>query len=83
MQVPDLHVERATRKDPKKRYPDMEARLVYYERHPEEIADRVDELDELDEEWDIERMIEANGSTLAFSGVTLAATVDRRWLALP
>ena len=39
-------------------------------------------LKELDEEWDIERAIEAN-SALAFTGVVLGATADRRWLILP
>lgn len=40
-------------------------------------------LRELDDEWDVERTLEANASTLAFTGVVLGATVDRRWLALP
>jgi hypothetical protein len=40
-------------------------------------------LDELGREWDIERTLEANASTLAFAGVVLGATVDRRWLAVP
>jgi hypothetical protein len=40
-------------------------------------------LRELDREWDIERALEANASALAFTGVVLAATVDKRWLALP
>ncbi|MDW9689191.1 hypothetical protein GHL01_03930 [Sinorhizobium meliloti] len=58
----------------------MEERLAYYETHPDQIAAR---LAELDREWDIERTLEANASTLAFTGTMLAATVDRRWLALP
>ncbi|CAD7032148.1 hypothetical protein REJC140_03013 [Pseudorhizobium endolithicum] len=58
----------------------MEERLAYYETHPDQIAVR---LAELDREWDIERTLEANASTLAFTGTMLAATVDRRWLALP
>ncbi|HEV7435802.1 MAG TPA: hypothetical protein VGO22_13160 [Pseudorhizobium sp.] len=58
----------------------MEERLAYYETHPDQIATR---LAELDREWDIERTLEANASTLAFTGTMLAATVDRRWLALP
>lgn len=39
-------------------------------------------LRELDLEWDIERAIEANASTLILSGGILALTVDRRfaWL---
>lgn len=40
-------------------------------------------LNELDQEWDIERAIEANASTVSLLGLTLAATVSRRWLALP
>ena len=48
--------------------------------HRERIGSR---LRELDEEWDVERTLEANASTLAFTGVVLAAAVDRRWLALP
>lgn len=48
--------------------------------HPEGIDRR---LHELDQEWDVERTLEANASTLAFTGVMLGATVDKRWLALP
>ncbi|KNY31835.1 MULTISPECIES: hypothetical protein [Rhizobiaceae] len=59
---------------------EMEKRLAYYETHPDQIPTR---LEELDREWDIERTLEANASTLAFTGTMLAATVDRRWLALP
>jgi hypothetical protein len=59
---------------------ETEQRLVYFEAHRDEIGDR---LTELDREWDIERTIEANASTLAFAGVFLGSTVDRRWLALP
>ena len=40
-------------------------------------------LRELDQEWDIERTLEANAATLAFTGVVLGAAVDKRWLALP
>jgi hypothetical protein len=57
-----------------------ERRVHYYERHPDEIPDR---LRELDEEWDIERAIEANASALAFLGVALGASRDKRWLILP
>jgi hypothetical protein len=59
---------------------ETEDRLAYFADHPEEIAAR---LNELDREWDIERTIEANASTLAFTGVALGAALDRRWLALP
>ena len=59
---------------------ETERRLAYYETHSDEIPAR---LAELDREWDIERTLEANASTLAFTGVLLGTTVDRRWLALP
>jgi hypothetical protein len=55
-------------------------RVRYYERHQGEIPQR---LRDLDEEWDIERAIEANASALAFLGIALGATRDRRWLMLP
>src|SRR6187401_716222 len=40
-------------------------------------------LQELDQEWDIERAIEANASTLALVGLGLGATVDKRFFVLP
>lgn len=44
------------------------------------IAER---LDELNEEWDIERVLEANASIVSLVGLTLGATVDRKWFILP
>lgn len=55
-------------------------RVTYYDAHPNEISAR---LAELDEEWDVERAIEANASVLAFAGVAMATSGDRRWLILP
>jgi hypothetical protein len=40
-------------------------------------------LAELDREWDIERTLEANAATASLMGLTLGATVDRRWFILP
>jgi hypothetical protein len=40
-------------------------------------------LRELDEEWDIERAIQANAATLALSGTVLSMIHDRRWSILP
>ena len=40
-------------------------------------------LQELDEEWDIERTLEANAATASLIGLTLGATVDRRWYLFP
>jgi hypothetical protein len=40
-------------------------------------------LQELEEEWDIERTLEANAATASLIGLTLGATVDRRWFLFP
>jgi hypothetical protein len=59
---------------------ETEERVHELAANPGAIPDR---LRELDEEWDIERLLEANASVLAFSGAALGASVDRRWLAVP
>lgn len=59
---------------------DMEHRLWYYLDHPEEIGQR---LEELDREWDMERVLEANAATIALTGVLLTATLGRRFLFVP
>lgn len=59
---------------------DMEDCLHYYADHPEEIDARIDELER---EWDIERAIEANASSLMLIGLGLGATVDRKFFLLP
>lgn len=40
-------------------------------------------IKELDQEWDIERVLEVNASTLALTGLLLGVTVNRKWLMLP
>ena len=55
-------------------------RVRHFAAHPAGIGRR---LQELDEEWDIERVLEANAASIAFSGTLLAATVHKRWLVLP
>ncbi len=47
---------------------------------PAAIARR---LRELNAEWDIERTLEANAATASLIGLTLGATVDRRWYLFP
>jgi len=37
----------------------------------------------MEREWDVERVLEANASTLAFIGVVLGVTVHKRWLLVP
>ena len=69
----DEDINRASRKE-------TQARLSYFAKPPEKIDER---LEELDREWDIERALEANASSLALVGLALGLTSDRRWLALP
>ena len=38
---------------------------------------------ELEKEWDIERVLEANAASFALLGMGLGITVDRKWLLLP
>src|SRR5579884_3285142 len=40
-------------------------------------------LRQLDEEWDIERTLEANASTISLAGLALGVFVNRRFLILP
>ncbi len=40
-------------------------------------------LEELDQEWDVERTLEANASTVSLIGLALGAALDRRWYLLP
>ena len=47
---------------------------------PAAIAHR---LEELDREWDVERTLEANAATACLAGLTLGATIDRRWYIFP
>ena len=55
-------------------------RVEYFARHPARIHDR---LRELDEQWDVERLLEVNSSILSLAGLALGLAFDRRWLALP
>jgi len=56
------------------------ARVRYFAQHPNRIDRR---LRELDAEWDIERVLEANAAGLTFAGTVMGLTLDKRWLALP
>jgi hypothetical protein len=74
-------VRRNTDEHINRRIDDQIARNVrYFADHPDEIAQR---LAELDEEWDVERMIEANAASLALAGTVLGLRSSRVYLALP
>lgn len=54
--------------------------LKYYRAYPDEIPDR---LQELDREWDIERVLATHASTLILAGTGLGFLWNRRLLLLP
>lgn len=58
---------------------DIDSRLEYFAAHPDQIDDR---LGELDREWDIERAIQANAASLALTGLFFSL-FRRRWVLLP
>ena len=59
---------------------EAEDRLAWLAARPHLIERR---LRQLDEEWDIERAIEANAATLSIAGTVLSMMHDRRWSFLP
>lgn len=52
----------------------------YASKSKAEIGER---LLELEREWDIERWLETQASSIAFTGLILGLTKDRRWFAVP
>jgi hypothetical protein len=58
----------------------IEEKVRFYASQPREVITR--RISELDREWDIERMIETNASSLALLGVVLGLTRGRQWLLL-
>ena len=52
----------------------------YTEKPPAQIARRIWELEQ---EWDIERVLQAMASSLSLLGIALSLTRSRRWIILP
>ena len=52
----------------------------YAQKTPAEITRRIDELDH---EWDVERLLETNASVIAFAGLALGVAHNKKWLILP
>jgi hypothetical protein len=69
-----VHVNEAIRRK-------TEANLARYADGGPAAIDR--RLEELDHEWDIERALEANAASAVLVGLTLGATVSRKWFLLP
>jgi hypothetical protein len=60
---------------------DIDARVrEYAQRSPDDITRRIDELDR---EWDMERLLETNASALAFTGLVLGVAHSKKWLIVP
>lgn len=59
---------------------EAQVNVTYYAAHPEQIDRR---LRELDEEWDVERMLQMNSSALSLFGLALGVTRSRKWLLIP
>jgi hypothetical protein len=59
---------------------ETDALLAYYAAHPEEISER---LRELDQEWDIERVIETEAASTILGGFVFATLFGRKWLIIP
>ena len=57
----------------------IERNIAYFQYHPEEIAER---LEDLDKEWDVERMLETGSSAVTLAGLVLGITRSRKWLLL-
>lgn len=58
-----------------------ERNVLYFSGQGATAIDR--RLEELDQEWDVERLLETNASSLALLGLGLGAFVDRRFFMLP
>ena len=58
----------------------IEASLLFYIANPPLISDR---LRELDREWSIERLLEANAAAVAGAGTLLSLFRGKHWLLLP
>jgi Protein of unknown function (DUF2892) len=58
----------------------IEHSIRYHQKHKNQIPRR---LQELDEEWDIERAIEANAAAVSFVGLMCGLLGRSRWLLVP
>jgi hypothetical protein len=58
----------------------IQANVAYYAVHPEQIEER---LRELDGEWDLERLLELNSALLSLLGILLGLRGRRGFLLLP
>src|SRR5687768_4445167 len=75
-------VPQSTAEDVNQRiYDDIRARVTRYAAEGSEAIER--RLRELDHEWDIERVLEANAAVISLIGLGLGTFIHRRWYVLP
>lgn len=60
---------------------DIERRVQFYSTQPPEVITR--RIEQLDQEWDMERILGTNASALALTGTLLGITSGRKWFLLP
>jgi hypothetical protein len=70
--VPDQTAEHINKKIAQQ----TEQNITYYAAHQDEIDQR---LDELDQEWDIERALETGASSFMLTGLLFGMTRNRAW----
>ena len=59
---------------------EIEKHIKFYSHKPRYLISQ--RLEELEKEWDIERILETNAATLGLTSVVLGLTVNRKWLFL-
>jgi hypothetical protein len=62
---------------------DREIEVSVREYATRSAADIPQRIEELDREWDMERLLETNASALAFTGLVLGLTHSKKWLMVP
>ncbi|MDB5757259.1 MAG: hypothetical protein JWM30_548 [Burkholderia sp.] len=58
-----------------------DANILHYANAMPDVID--ERIEELDREWDVERMLGVNGASVALAGLVLGATVNKKWLIVP
>jgi hypothetical protein len=56
----------------------IEQNIRYYATQPSHVISR--RIEELDEEWSMERWLETNASSIGLTSLLLGATISRKWL---
>jgi hypothetical protein len=59
----------------------IEENIRHYSEQPKEEVSR--RIWELEQEWDIERVLQTTASSLSLAGIALSIVRDRRWIILP